>query len=918
MRSRRRTKEAPAQAAADGALAKRFERKVRLSWLALFAERVWEALLWPFIVVSTFLLVSLLDLWSFVPPLLHRLLLIAFGVALIASFVPLFRIVWPTRTEALRRLERHAEIKHRPATSYEDRLGAAPPKETRALWAAHRERLARLIDRLKPTWPAPRTDRNDPYALRAALMLGLVAAIFAAGGDGWNRMRAAFSPEASGAPSLIRLDAWVTPPVYTGIAPIVLADGSETVGAGAESFRALSVPERSSLIVRTHAPQGEAVSLTTSKDDGSETKAIEPKAGSSEGLVEFNVALTSPLSADVKIGGRTVSKWRFDLIEDEVPTIALLEAPSTMPRGALRLTYRADDDHGVASADASFTLAETEAAEVPAPLPEPVIKGDGADTADTKTESVDTDPLLQPPAMPLQLPKANAKQIQGRATQDLTAHPWAGLKVRMTLIARDQAGQVGESEPHEFVLPEREFTKPLAKAIVEQRKKLVREPDAANSVAHAIDALTLGAEKVIEDSVVYLALRNTYWRLRNDQSREGLASVVEQLWSTALRIEDGDLPVAERDLKAAQDALQKALQENASSEEIKSLVDELRSALSRYLQALASQAEDKGNMPPQQGQDGDQLVSQQDLDQMLQNIQSLAESGSKDLAERMLSELKDILDRLQTGNFAEDARQQRASRMMKDLSEVISEQQKLLDDTFSAKREQGGEAPGDQFEVSPPGPPMEFGQGLDMGQFFDMLREGQQGGNKGQGRSSRQSAPPNSGQMEQGQQQRGTEGQAGDGEFGELAKRQQQLRDQLQSLIDRLSLEGAEPPEQMEGAGEAMGDAQEAIGEGQLDRATQNQSLALDRLRKGAQSMAEQMMQGGEMQAGQGPGSDGRDPLGRPDRSNRPDLGLSVRVPDEIDIQRAREVLDELRRRLGDPARPTFELDYLERLIRSF
>ena len=46
----------------------------------------------------------------------------------------------------------------------------------------------------------------------------------------------------------------------------------------------------------------------------------------------------------------------------------------------------------------------------------------------------------------------------------------------MTLVARDQAGQAGMSEPYEFVLPERNFTKPLAKAVVEQRKKLVRDP----------------------------------------------------------------------------------------------------------------------------------------------------------------------------------------------------------------------------------------------------------------------------------------------------------------------------------------------------------------------------------------------------------------------------------------------------------
>ena len=110
----------------------------------------------------------------------------------------------------------------------------------------------------------------------------------------------------------------------------------------------------------------------------------------------------------------------------------------------------------------------------------------------------------------------------------------------------------------------------------------------------ALDALTIGADKVIDDSAVYLALRNAYWRLRNDPSREGVASVVDQLWEVALRIEDGDLPEAERAVKAAQDALMQALKENASPEEIKRLVDELRSALSRYLQALASQQQRQG------------------------------------------------------------------------------------------------------------------------------------------------------------------------------------------------------------------------------------------------------------------------------------------------------------------------------------
>ena len=148
----------------------------------------------------------------------------------------------------------------------------------------------------------------------------------------------------------------MTPPVYTGMAPIVLADGSEPVGAGSESFRALSVPERSELIVRAYSPQGENVSLVANAGDGSEQKTVAPKTTGSQGLVEFNLALTSPGAADVRVDGHTVAKWRFELIKDEAPRINLMGNPTTTPRGALRLSFRADDDHGVASAEASLRL----------------------------------------------------------------------------------------------------------------------------------------------------------------------------------------------------------------------------------------------------------------------------------------------------------------------------------------------------------------------------------------------------------------------------------------------------------------------------------------------------------------------------------------------------------------------------------
>ena len=115
--------------------------------------------------------------------------------------------------------------------------------------------------------------------------------------------------------------------------------------------------------------------------------------------------------------------------------------------------------------------------------------------------------------------------------------------------------------------------------------------------------------------------------------------------------------------------------------------------------------------------------------------------------------------------------------------------------------------------------------------------------------------------------------------------------------------------------------ASRAIRQGDLETATREQGRALEQLRQGAQQMARQMLQRGQRRFGMGQGRSGdvpRDPMGRPQRSEGPDLGSSVKIPEEIDMQRAREILEELRRRAGELNRPMIELDYIERLLERF
>ena len=123
-----------------------------------------------------------------------------------------------------------------------------------------------------------------------------------------------------------------------------------------------------------------------------------------------------------------------------------------------------------------------------------------------------------------------------------------------------------------------------------------------------------------------------------------------------------------------------------------------------------------------------------------------------------------------------------------------------------------------------------------------------------------------------------------------------------------------------------MGDAEGQLGQGNADGAVDAQGRALEALRRGAQSLAQQMQQG--QGQGPGPGQPGRtgqaranndtDPLGRPLRGRDYGDDVTVKVPGEIDVQRARRILEELRKRFADPLRPQLELDYIERLLKDF
>ena len=160
-------------------------------------------------------------------------------------------------------------------------------------------------------------------------------------------------------------------------------------------------------------------------------------------------------------------------------------------------------------------------------------------------------------------------------------------------------------------------------------------------------------------------------------------------------------------------------------------------------------------------------------------------------------------------------------------------------------------------------------------------------------------------------------------EFADALKQLQQgqgeLEKDLEALMKGLEGVGIKPGQGFGDAGESMNQAEGSLGKGEGDRAVGHQGRALEALRKGAQDMMQQMQamqgdQGGSGEGGRQQNAD-RDPLGRPRATTGPDFGDSTTVPDEIDVQRARQILDAIRKRLGNALSPELERSYLERLL---
>ena len=567
-------------------------------------------------------------------------------------------------------------------------------------------------------------------------------------------------------------------------------------------------------------------------------------------------------SGTIKIEGAGGRDWKITALPDAPPTVATTGKIGREADGRFTQAYSATDDYAVTSGAVVIAL------DLPA-----VDRRYGL-TAPPEPQ----DPVTLDLPMPITGDRAKFTET---LVDDLSKHVFSNLPVTMTFTVADAALQAGMAEPIRVTLPGKRFFDPLAAALIEARRDIMWNRSNAPEVVQVLKAVTHRPEGFIRNERAYLRLRVALRRLDTESKTLKTASrdeISEELWAIALLVEEGDLASALERLRRAQDRLDQAIKNGADPDEVQQLMDDMRQALNDYMKQLAEEAQKNPDQQTSENQPSN-TITQDQLQQMLDELQKMIDEGRTAEAAQLMEKLRQFMENMQvTQGEGQPGQGSPGQQAMKGLGETLRDQQGLSDDAFKD------------------------------------LQKGQSG----------EEGAPQPGDQGSDGQQPGADGRS-------LAQRQQDLRNQLGNLNNgQLPGAGSERGEagrkNLDEAGRAMSEAEQALRDGDLGGALDRQAEAMEALREGMRdlgaALAQDQQRNGQAEDGEAFGQDDpnsrRDPLGRePGDSAR--IGSDGNLLQGEDVYRkAQNLLDEIRRRSGDQLRPDPERDYLKRLLDLF
>ncbi|MBS1000422.1 DUF4175 family protein [Acetobacter persici] len=643
--------------AEGGSLAVRLATARQHAAFVLRTERLWPALQPTLALLGVYGIAGLLRLPQHLPDGL-RLVLVAGWLSLCGWRLHqnLSNLKAPSADAIDRQIEHASGLHNRPLATLTDQPAGVKKGQPQPLWQAHQQRVLASLGTLRAGWPRLLPATPARRWAGAALLAGLAFTGVMAGPSAPGRILAAFIPGRDDPDvPLAHVEAWITPPAYAPEAPVFLNPNAP----------APSVPEGARLTVivtglSSHPALRSAGGLIM-QDEKRQTLDRQ----------SWKMEVTLRHSGLVRVAGRgrTLARWPITVLPDAAPTAAWGPNPGAgQTDWRTRLPYEAAHAYGLASLSVELHLAHP-----------------GRGPARTLT-------------VPLPL-SGHPKSAKGVITPDLSEDPWAGEDVTGRVVATSVSGHKGQSKPVTFHLGARVFHSPVARAVLDLRKRFALGRESRSETATDLAALGETPGPVNDHTGMFLTLTSLVAMLDNNDvdTETARTSTTNLLWDLALDIEDrrkGDDASAQAslDVRAAQAAVAQQLQhmreEGQQSpqarEELEARLKSLKDAIARKMQALAAQAlRDHTAIPDLPGfsRAGDKAFSR-----LMQQLQRDAANGHSADALQRLQQMEDATERMRNATPQDMAAmaqqmvaQQKAREQAAALRDLTGKQTSLLD-----------------------------------------------------------------------------------------------------------------------------------------------------------------------------------------------------------------------------------------------
>ena len=895
------------------------QRLVQRAKLRLYWERYAPTLAPGFLAIALFTLGASLGLWQWIgdPVRLIALIVTLFFVG--RSVLRAVSLRRPTQSDARRRVETDSGQMHRPLDVLDDR-----PALSADVWPSHQKKALSQARQLRRANARPTLSPIDPYYLRFIAPALLVVASLYMAGFSFERLRRAVTSswQSPIRASQVSYEAWIDPPSYTGRPPIYFKDGTH-----------VATPKGSEFVVRI---SGSQTAPRPRLSQGWRSRFLTPKR---LGAKSFEVSETIETSGKVEFRvGLSRKTFTLDVGDDLMPEVEIVEPPKADKRDRLTLAYSLNDDFGVETLQLEMALMEDDT--------QPETAFDGV--------SVLAD---------IPLPSSRQTSVESAKTAlDLSKTRYAGRKVIGRLVAIDGAAQSGYSEPVWFIVPDKIFVEPLAKAVAEQRMIVMagldetyadapedkaqftqdegwnryqprwnetetlydlhlpweRAPAPIQRATLLIEAVTDEPAGLFKDPAVFMGLRHARSQMRHATSIAELQGLPDDLWRIALRAEFGVLGSALEEMREAETALREGIARRAAKREIDTLFDRYNLAVDAYTEELRRKALEEGVEESDGGGGGGQNSGSLDeIQELLKAIEEANAAGDTEGARKALARLAEVLENMQIqlsqggggggggsssgGDMSEEEQQQ-----LEDLADLTGKQRDLQDETEQAEREEEesegepeGQGPDSQGDGSQGQDPQELARRqAELRDLLESLGDSLPAG--GDSETDEGSSEGEEGTGSGGEQsaEQGAEQGSGSENGGAGAGGSEALQEQFAEGI------GA--------AEDAMRQSEDALRNGDLSGAGEAQDEAIRALREAGEALAEAVSERGN----QGENG-GDDPLGRSD-SGFEDGTSKADIDDRDNATRSRDLVEELRRRAAERDREIEERQYLDRLLKRF